>query len=147
RPGLGTAAVARLAFLHCRNADLHVAAARSVLEGQIQVVAKVGTAIDAVAARAPLLAEDFAEDVTEGVGETAEALGAARAGSAETSRCVDAGVAELVVGRALLRVRQDLVRFLGLLEAFLGALFRIAIRMVLHRELRFKEAKEAYEIL
>ena len=80
--GFRAAAVARLALLHRGNADLHVAAARSVLERQVEVVAQVGATIDAVTARAAaLLAENLAEDVAECVGETAEALGTARAGS------------------------------------------------------------------
>ena len=137
RAGRSAAALARLAFLHRRNADLDVAAARRVLERQLEVVAKVGAAIHAVAARAAaLLAEDLAEDVAERIGEAAESFGAARAGRAESCRRIDAGVAELVVRRALLRA-SDRISYASLasLKLVLGALFRIAIRMVLHREL------------
>jgi hypothetical protein len=51
---------------------------------------------------------------------------------------VDAGVAVLVVGRLLLRIREHLVGFLGLLELLLGrlgAVTLVAVRVVLHREL------------
>src|SRR6185503_14742719 len=43
--------------------------------------------------------------------------------------------AELVVGLALLRVGQDLVGLVGLLEPVLGALRLVLVRMVLAREL------------
>jgi hypothetical protein len=59
-------------------------------------------------------------------------------GGAEARRRIDAGVAELVVRRALARIGEDLVGLLGLLELVLGGgalLVRIAVRMVLHREL------------
>jgi hypothetical protein len=50
--------------------------------------------------------------------------------------CIDAGVAVRVVGRALLAVGEHLVGFLHLLEFRLGVLVvRIAVRVVLHREL------------
>ena len=85
-------------------------------------------------------AEDLAEDIAERVGESAEALRpaaeAARTGRAEAHRRIDAGVAELIVGGALLGVGEDLVGFLRFLEFLLGALVvRIAVRMMLHREL------------
>jgi len=51
---------------------------------------------------------------------------------------IDAGVAVLVVGRLLLRIREHLVGLLGLLELLLGrlrAVTLVAVRVVLHREL------------
>src|SRR6185503_20358592 len=85
------------------------------------------------AATAALLAEDLAEDVAECIGEAAEAFRAARA-CAERRGLVDAGVAELVVGRALARVGQHLIGFLALLEFLLGLLVAgVAVRVVLHR--------------
>jgi hypothetical protein len=108
---------------------------RRFLERDLHRVAEVAAAIHLLAAGAATagVAEDVAEDVAEGLGEAAEALGAA---AAEVR--VDAGVAVLVVGRALLRVGQHLVGFLGLLEALLGRLRRrtlVAVRVVLHRQL------------
>ena len=142
RAGLGAGALAGLAGLHRRHADLRLGAARRVLEREFEVVAQVGAAIDAVAAApAALRAEDLAEDVAEGVGEAAEALRPAaeaarpRPGT-EARRRVDAGVPELVVGGALLGVGEDLVGLLRLLEFLLGTLVvRVAVRVVLHREL------------
>ena len=106
-----------------RDADLGLGAARRLLQRDLEVVAQVGAAVDAVAARRRAAAEDLAEDVAEGVGEAAEALGPApRARRAEARRRIDAGMAELVVGGALLGVGEDLVGFLRLLEFLLGAL-------------------------
>src|SRR5882672_2541656 len=138
RSRLGTTAMAGLAFVHRRNADLDFRPASRVFERQLEVVAKIGAAIDAAAALAALLPEDLAEDVAERIRESAEAFGAARTGRAESDRRVDARVPELIVRGALLPVGQDLVRFLGFLELVFGALFRVAIRMVLHRELAIR---------
>ena len=58
-----------------------------------------------------------------------------RAGARCDAR-VHAGMAELVVGRALLAVRQDLVGFLGFLEVLLGlGIVRVAVGVPLHCEL------------
>src|SRR6185312_10878691 len=105
--------------LERRDADLRFCAACRFLEAELQVVAQIGATIDAVAAAAALRAEDLAE----GVAEAAEAVvpGAARRPGAEPRGWIDARVPELVVGRALLRVRENLVGLLRLLE-FLGVL-------------------------
>src|SRR4051794_20070156 len=98
------------AFLHGRNADLDLGTARCVLERQLEVVTQVGTTEHAVAAASPSLSlpEDLAEDVAERICESAEAL---RTGAASKStRCIHAGVTELVVRGAFLGVAQDLVR-------------------------------------
>src|SRR5450755_2939860 len=140
RSRLGAAAMAGLALLHRRNADLGFGAARGLFQRKLEVVAKVGAPIDAVAAttRASLIAEDVAEDIAKSIGETAEAFGAA----AEAARTrgahgrIDSGMPELIVRRALARIGEDFVRFLGLLEfLFRGLVIRIAVGMVLHRQL------------
>src|SRR5690606_27474981 len=96
---------------HARNADLGLEAVRRLLERDLEVVAQVGAAKDGGApAAAGARAEDLAEDVAEDVAE------AAHAGPAGPRMGIDAGVAELVVGGTLARVRQDLVRLLRLLE-------------------------------
>ncbi len=127
------------ALLERRDADLRLGTARRLLERQLEVVAKVGAAEHAGAPPAATLPEDLAEDVAERIGEAAEAFGARSTPTpAESRGRVDARVAELVVRRALLRVGEDLVGFLRLLELVLvtGTLVvRIAVRMVLHREL------------
>jgi hypothetical protein len=101
---------------------------RRLLERNLQVVAQVGAAKDRGTAAASA-AEDLAEDVAEDVAESAHAAAARR------RLRIDAGVPELVVGGALVRVRQDLVGFLRLLEMLLGLrIVRIAVRMPLHSE-------------
>src|SRR5205085_5527448 len=111
-------------------------ALRRFLERDLHRIAEVAAAIDlrpAARGAAARIAEDVAEDVAEGLGEAAEAL---RAAAPEVR--VDAGVTELVVGSALLRIGEHLVGFLRLLEALLRALRRrtlIAVRVVLHGQL------------
>ena len=63
-----------------------------------------------------------------------------RSGTAPAAdRRIDAGVPELVVRGALARIGQDLVGFLRFLEfLFRRLVVRIAIRMVLHRELAIR---------
>ena len=132
--------MASLAVLHRRNADLGFGAARCFFERQFEVVPKVGASKDAAAATASaaLPAKNFAEDIPEGIGETAESLRpaeSARTCGAETGRRIDAGVSELIVSLPFASVGQDLVRFLRLLEFLFRALVRIAVRMMLHRQL------------
>ena len=135
RSRLGAVALAGLAGLVRRDADLRFLAVRRFLERDLHRVAEVAAAVDLLAARgaAAAVAEDVAEDVAERLGEAAEALGAA---APEVG--VDPGVAVLVVGGTLLSVGEHLVGFLRLLEAFLGFLRRrtlVAVRVVLHRQL------------
>src|SRR5206468_7457458 len=59
-----------------------------------------------------------------------------RTGSTEAGRSVHARMPELIVRAALFGVGEDLVGLLRFLELVLGALVvRIAVRMVLHRQL------------
>ena len=89
---LGAAAVADLAGFHGGDADLGLGAVGRLFEGDFQVVAQIGTAIDVGAslAAAALAAEDFVEDAAEGIGKAARPAEAAPAGLG------DDGVAELV---------------------------------------------------
>src|ERR1700730_3018937 len=140
RSRFGAAAMTSLALLHRRNADLGFGAARCFFERQFEVVAKVGASKDSAAATASaaLATKNFAEDVPEGIGETAESLRAAesaRTRGAETGRRIDTGVSELIVSLPLASVGQHLVRFLRLLEFLFRALVGIAVRMMLHRQL------------
>src|SRR6185503_7195052 len=80
------------------------------------------------AATAAVAAEDIAEDVAEDVAQA----GAARS---RAGLRIHPGVAELVVGGALLRLAQHFVGFLRLLEVLLGlGIVRIAVRMPFHGE-------------
>src|SRR5258706_1988376 len=136
RAGLGlaagarAAAFARLARGHAGNADLGLEAVRRLLQRDLEVVAQVGAAEHGRASAAGAAAEDLAEDVAEDVAEAAHA-GGARAGRMR----IDAGVAELVVGRALAGVGENLVGLLRLLEVVLRLrVVRIAVRVPLHRQ-------------
>src|SRR5690606_10172457 len=124
--GLGAAAVAGLAVVPAGDADLRFLAVGGFLQADLHGIGQVRAAVHlpATCAAPARAAEDVAEDVAEGVTETAEALGTA--GAAAHVR-VDAGVAVLVVGGLLLRVREHLVGLLGLLEFLFGALGRIAL--------------------
>ncbi len=114
--------MAGLAFLHGRNADAGFGAARGFLEADLEVVAQVRAAIE----------ENIAEDVGKGIGEAAET----RTSGAGPCAGIHAGVAEAVVGGALVAVGQDFVGFLRFLEMFLGlGVVRIPVRVPLHREL------------
>jgi len=130
--------VAGVAGLVGRDPDLRVLAVRGFLERDLHRVVQIGAAEHLLAARATALAtlpaEDVAEDVAEGLGKPSETFCAR--GAAGTHVRVDAGVAELVVGGALLRVREHLVGLLRLLELLLGLrVVRIAVRMEFHGQL------------
>lgn len=86
----------------------------------------------AAAAAAP---EDVAEDITEDIAEATGSGAAETAAAKSAGLAVDAGMTELVVGRALLIVGEHFVG-IGNLSEFLRCLliFRIAIRMVLLRQ-------------
>src|SRR5262249_4783186 len=90
--------------------------------------------------------EQIIEDVGEGGGHVAEAVGRAGAGMLES------GVAEAVVGRALVRVLKDLVGLIDLFEADFAALVAgIAIGVPLTGELaqgrfQFAVARRALDL-
>src|SRR5262249_12710169 len=130
--GLGAGARAGLAGHRGRDAHLGGLAAIGFLQGDFHVVAQIGAALAAAAASAATAAH--AEQVIEGVGEggrdIAEAVGRAGAGMLE------GGVAEAVIGRALVGILEDLVGLVDLFEADFATLVAgIAIGVPLHREL------------
>jgi hypothetical protein len=103
-----------------------------LLEGDFEVVAQIGTAIDIrTTAATATPAEDLVERCRRKASEKPPAP------AAPMPACgIDTGVTVLVVGRTLLRVGEDLVGFLDFLEVLLGlGIVRIAVRMVLHRQL------------
>src|SRR6185312_11522097 len=76
--------------------------------------------------------EHLAEDVAEDIADVLAAEGIA----VKSSGAADARVAVAIVGRALLRIAQHLVRLAALLEAFLGGMIaRIPVGMMLQRHL------------
>src|SRR5262249_61714530 len=93
---------------------------------------QTGAALAAAAASAATAAhtEQVIEDVSEGGRHIAKAVGRAGAGMLE------GGVAEAVIGRALVGILEDLVGLVDLFEADFAALVAgIAIGVPLHREL------------
>ena len=130
RSCFGAAAFAGLAGAECLDADLRVAALEGFFECDLEVVAKIAAARGTAAAPAAIVHR--AEHFLENVGEPTEAAAAASAASALLER----GMAEAVVGGALLLVLQDLIGFGRVLEFLLGGFVaRIAIRMMLHGQL------------
>src|SRR5260221_10334123 len=73
------------------------------------------------------------KDRLENIAEAAEAEALER--SAARGAAIDGGMAEAVIGLALLGIAEHLVRFVDLLEAFLGALLLVDIRTILARQL------------
>src|SRR5690242_4534652 len=118
--GFRSAARAAVARRRPRNVDLPLDAGEGLLECDGQVVAKIVTAVGALApcAAAETAAEEGVEDVRERhVGEIDR--GASRA---------DGGVAEEVVASPALRVGQNRVRLARLLEAVVRrAVVRMAV--------------------
>src|SRR5579872_4990803 len=88
-------------------------------EIQLQLVAQIGAAeylgTSAGAPRSEDISKHVPEDVAERIATEAAATSAARSG-------LDARMAVLVVGRALVLIGEDFAGFLGLFEAFLRIL-------------------------
>ncbi|ELA00912.1 NAD-specific glutamate dehydrogenase [Cupriavidus sp. HMR-1] len=138
RTRLGAIAVAVFAIVPVRHADLRLVAMRGLLQRDLHAVAQVGATVGlraaATASAAGCLAEDVAEDIAERFREATAAKPAAAESTGHVR--VHASVAVLIVSRLLLGVGEHLVGLLDLLEFLLGFLvIRIAVRMVLHREL------------
>ena len=118
-------------------ADIHllIGAEDRLLKFEMQVFAKVGSALGA-AATASALAEHVTktENVAEDVPEILE-YGGIESGwtSAASSH---ASMPEAVIQRSLLPIGEDCVRFRDLLElVFRLGIIRIAVRMIRHRKL------------
>src|SRR5581483_3890799 len=114
-----------------RNFDLRRLALIGFLERDLHVVAQVSAALAAAAAALARHAEEIFENVGEGRGESG-----AEARPAAARALLEGGVAEAVIGGALLAVLEDLVGFVDFLETdFAFGVAGIAVRMPLHREL------------
>src|SRR5690606_21172393 len=140
---LGARAVADLTAHQGRDGDLDLGALIGLLKRDLQVVAQVRAAARPVvlASAAAPAAEGVPEGVAEDLGEDVVDVVEARAALAERvaparAAAVHPGMAETIIGRALLLVGQDGVGLGNLLEAGHG-LFRaaVAVRVVLHRQL------------
>ena len=129
--GLRARSVARLAAR--RDIDLNFArhARKGILELDLHVIAEVGAARGA--ALLASAAERRAEDRFENIADVAE-IGTIAA--AETAVAIDAGLAETIIGGALLRVFQAVIGFADRLEArFAVVAPRILVGVIFHREL------------
>ena len=125
--GLHPRALARGARLEARDLDLRLDAGGGVFERELQLVLEVVTARGARAAPAAAAGEEVLEDVLEQGAEPR---------LAEPGTGAWRGRAEAVEVGALVGVGEDGVGLAELLEAALGVLVpRVAVRMVLHREL------------
>src|SRR5439155_4610837 len=138
RAGRRARALARHAVLLTRNLDRRFRAARRLFEGDLEVVAEIGAALRTAAAAAAEQvadAEDVAE-IAEEILEPAERGGVEPAGAGGRA---DARMAEPIVQPPLFIVREDRVGLRGFLELLLGGLVaRIAVRVMLHRELAIR---------
>ena len=131
--GLGAGAGAFVAGDRSRHADLRGLAGIGLLQRDLHVVAQIGAALAPAGRAALAAAHHVAENVLEDVGEAA----GREAGRAVAHAAVlEGGMAEPVIGGALLRVLQRLVGFVDFLELVLaGVIARIAVGMELHGEL------------
>ena len=108
-----------------------VAALEGFFERDFEIVAQIAAAI--LPPRAPP-AHELAEQIVEHVGEGGGEVEAARPAPAHA--VLERGMAEAVIGGALLIVLQDVIGFVDFLEFdFGGVIARIAVGMQLHREL------------
>ena len=130
--GLGARARTGLAGDRGRHFQARRLAGEGLLERDLQVVAQVGAAARGRSARPrrPMtVAEEIVEDVAHRGGE-------ALAHAEPPPPFSKAGMAEAIVGRALLRVRQRLIGLVDFLEADLRCrIAGIAVGMALHRRL------------
>ncbi len=120
--GLGAAARAGLAGDAGRYADLRRLAGVGLVQRHFHVVAEVRATLAARAGtRAPAAAHELAEQVVEDVRHGGREVGAETA-TGPPAAAFEGRVAELVVGRTLLRVLQDLVSLVQFLELLFGVL-------------------------
>src|SRR5262249_3726516 len=115
-----------------RHADLGGASRERFLQRDLEIVAQVAAAVLApsLLAAAAELAEQVLEDVAEG-GREIE-----RIALRPSAALLEGGMAEAVIGGALLLVLQDVIGFVDFLELDLGGVVaRILVRVQLHREL------------
>ena len=130
---LGAAPVAGLAGIEGREAKLLLGAVDGLVEGELQVIAQVGSGRPASAsstAAGSLSPEEGIEDVAEAL-EAAEGPVALGSGSG----AADAGPTEDVVLLATLRVGEDLIGLVHLLEASVRVRVGIDVRVPLLGEL------------
>ena len=130
RAGLGAGAGAGFAGDGGRQPHLRGLAVECLFQADLHVVAQIGAALAAVAAAA---AAGHAEDALEQVGEGGAEI---RAETMPAAALLEGGVAEAIVGGALVRILEDLVGLVDLLELVLAVLVAgVAVGMPFHGEL------------
>ena len=113
--------------------DLRGLAGIGILQADFHVVAQIRAALAPGAAAAP---PAHAEQIVENIGEGGGEIGAETVRRAHAAM-LEGGVAEAVIGCALVGILEDLVGLVDFLEPVLGILVAgMTIRMVLHRRLR-----------
>src|SRR5690606_9163358 len=102
-----------------------------LFQRDLHIVAEIGPAVAAaLTAAAP---HHVAENILEDVGESAAAT---KSATARETAILEGGVAEAVIGGALLRVAQRLIGFVDFLEAMFRRLVAgIAIGVAIHGQL------------
>src|ERR1017187_8814992 len=124
-------ALAALAALHARHLDFRAHAEHGVLKAQFQIVAHVLAALRARAlASAAGIAEKVAEaeEIAQDVAEIGEGF---RIVAGRAAGALHAGMAETIVGGALLRIAQHAICLAGFLEfLFRARVVRIAVGMI-----------------
>src|SRR5690242_11394820 len=130
----GARAAARIAGAGDVDGDLGRLAVERVFEADFHVVAQIrATPRAGPAALRRRAAHELAEDILENIGESAE-IGRPR--MAATAAVLESGMAEPIVGGALLRILQAVIGFADRLELRLVILApAILVRVIFHREL------------
>ena len=134
--GLGAGAGAGFAGHRGRQPHLRVLAGEGLLQRDLHVEAQVRAAL---AARAALARAAHAENAFEDVGEGRAEI-VAEAVRAAAHALLEGGMAEAVIGGALVAVFQDVIGLVDFLELGFAILVAgIAVGMKLHRELAIRD--------
>ena len=126
---LSAAAAAMLAITPTGNPNLRGITLGRLLEGNVHVVAQIGTFVDLwTATTTAALAKDVAEDIAEGICKATPRK------ASTTHIGINARMTILVIGSALLRIAEHLIGFFRLFEFSFGSrIIGITIRVMLHR--------------
>src|SRR6202162_1030136 len=132
RSRLGARAGAGFAGHRGRDANLRGLADKRLFEADLHVVAQVRPALaSGRAAARSRHAENALENIREGRAEIG-----AEAGCAAGAAVLEGGMAETIIGGALVAVLEHVIGLVDLLEAVLGLLVAgVAVRVAFHREL------------
>jgi len=122
------------AVLDALNLDLPVASENRLLKGDGQAIANVGALLRAAPGCRGGATEEGIENIAKSAEDVVEAPEAAEPLIKALAKARP-GMPEAVIGGPLVGVAKDLEGFIDLLELLLGAILRVAVRMVLEGEL------------